>query len=293
MEQQPAAPLSVSSLTVAGALALMDVVTVMEEEKKAEPVRRYIGASGINAECMAYHALCLRGFPSDTPSPQLLRIFDQGHRIEAIVVHDLKQSGHKVEEVDPATGEQWSYSSHGGHHKAHLDGYITLAASSDRMLLEIKSMNRKGFESFVKKGVQLAYPQYYDQVTDGMGLARAAGVDVSRAFIIAYCKDNSKYHAEIVEYDNVRYRQLEAKVDKIVGVPSAVRQAAYAKDFKCSMCSKRTSCWSPNVPVVECHHCAHARPMFGGDGKHWHCGIHDKEATAVCPKFELYKVSKA
>lgn len=274
----------------AGACALIDIATINAELRKAEPTRRYIGASSIGSECLAYLTLSLRGFPGDTHSPQLLRIFGDGHRIERLVVEALVAAGHKVEELDPATGEQWKFSSHSGHHSASLDGFITLVGSGERMTLEIKSMNRKLFESFQKKGVALSHPKYYDQIQDGLLLAKAARVEVERCFIIAYCKDNSMFHGEVVDYDIGRAAQLVEKVGIVISHKTPFRSGAYAKEFQCGGCGKRTSCWSPNVTDRGCHHCEHASPIVGVGHKQWMCNLSNQEAVSTCSSFKLFRV---
>jgi hypothetical protein len=273
----------------AAAVAIIDLGTVAKEIASNQRTRRYIGASSIGVECMAYHALSLRGFPGDMPSPQLLRIFGDGHRIETQVVEALVAAGHVVEELDPATGQQWEYNSHGDHHSAHLDGFITLIGGGERMALEIKSMNRKMFESFQKKGVHLSHPHYVDQCVDGMHLARSFNVPVSKCFFIAYCKDNSQYHAEIIEYDSyLANKLLERVADAIAGVTTRISSNKH--EYKCSTCHKRTSCWEPNVAVTECHHCEFATSLLPvAGGKKWFCQINQKEATAKCGSFKLFR----
>ncbi len=271
-----------------GAVALIDIATVAAELRKAEPTRRYIGASSIGSSCTAYLALSLRGFPGDMPSPQLLRIFGDGNRIETLVVEALQASGHIVEELDPASGKQWHYSSHGGHHAANLDGYITLLGGAERMTLEIKSMNRKMFETFQKKGLELSHPHYFDQVTDGLLLAQQNGVEVDKCFVIAYCKDNSQFHAEVIGFDVERADRLLGKVDAVLS-GDVVRAGAYAKEFQCAGCGKRTSCWEPNVTDRSCWHCEFAEPMVDADGKRWYCTIHKLPAVAECSAFKLFR----
>jgi len=273
----------------AGAVALIDIATVAAELRRNEPTRKYIGASGIGTPCMALLALSLRGFPGDTPSPQLLRIFGDGNRIETLVVEALVASGHKVEELDPATGKQWHFTSHGDHHAANLDGFITLVGSSERMTLEIKSMNRKSFESFQKKGLALSHPHYYDQVTDGLYLAKLNCVTVEKCFVIAYCKDNSAFHAEVIEYDADQAIALIDKVDTVLLSGGAERAGSYAKEFLCAGCFKRTSCWNPNVTDRHCSHCAWAEPLTDRPGKQWYCTIHKRPAMDECSAFKLFK----
>lgn len=239
---------------------------------------------------MAYHALSLRGFPSDMPSPQLLRIFNEGHQIEAQVVAMLKASGHEVEEVDPATGEQWEYTSHGDHHCSHLDGFIRLIGSTEWMTLEIKSMNRKLFDSFRKKGIALSHPHYYDQMQDGMKLAHLNGSAVSKSLMVAYCKDNSQYHMEIVDYDSERADELLMRADAAIAKGASMREGKSKYEYKCRECFKRTACWGgASIETPECSHCALGEPVINQPGKKWVCSRDGQIHATVCPWFKPFK----
>ena len=289
MEAQPN-PSSASNKQVCEAvISSIDLGTVIGFIKKAERTRQYIGSSGIGETCMAYHALSLRGFPSDTPSPQLIRIFDQGHRIEEIVVAALHEAGHVVKAIDPTTGEQWEFTSHGGHHVCHLDGFVRLAGSQKSMTLEIKSMNRKMFESFEKKGVKLSHPHYYDQVIDGLSLVQRSGRSHDACLFVAYCKDNSKYAVEIVEYDADRAKFLNAKVDVATIMPTSTREGGSQYEYKCSQCFKKGACWSPNLPAQTCVQCQFATPLMNGE-KAWHCKAYDTPVPSkICDSFKLFR----
>jgi hypothetical protein len=279
----------------AAAVTMLDLVTVRRQLASPERTRRYIGSSGISNECDAYQALTLRGFPGDLPAAQLQRIFDDGHRIEAELVADLKDSGHKVEEFEKGD-EQWEFTSHGGHHVTHLDGFITLMGSTDRRILEIKSMNAASFKKFVEKGVALSHPHYFAQVQDQLALAIFNGVAVKECFFIAKCKDNSKYHAEIVAFSNSEANRIFAKVDRLVGAESHRRASTYKGAYECSGCFKRTSCWEPNVQDRGCHHCANAIPEADLDSrqkdKRWICKLSGSHADKTCSSFTLWRPEK-
>jgi hypothetical protein len=266
----------------------IDLASLRGEDAKSEKTRKYIGASSIAEPCHAYLALSMRGFPSTAPSAQLIRIFNQGHAIETLVVDTLIAAGHNVEPVDLATGKQWGYASHGGHHRAHLDGFITLAGDSERMTLEIKSMNRKSFDSFVKKGVQLSHPHYYAQCVDGLGLARIAKVDVNNCFFIAHCKDNSQYHCEVIGYNSTLFGDLTSKVARVTGGESE-RTGSHVNEYTCGQCFKRDSCWKPNVTERDCSHCTHSAPA---ENRGWLCKLTGNMATQTCSSFSLFKPTK-
>lgn len=297
VEGEPDSPsASIPHAQVAKAVVTsIDLATVRRELARNEKPRQYIGASGIGNPCMAYQALNLRGFPGDMPSPQLLRVFDQGHRIEEQVVQMLTDAGHTVEPLEPMTGKQWAYTSHGGHHRAHLDGFITLLGGGDRMTLEIKSMNSDMFKKFVRAGVKISHPDYYDQIIDGLGLAIDCGrVEVTKCMFVAYCKDNSKYRVEIVDFSRDHYDTLMNKVGTAVVGTFDVRMERHKNAYNCTECFKRTSCWEPNVSNRTCAHCQHSTPsLIAGRDRAWLCTLHGGDATATCDSFKLWRPTPA
>ena len=276
-----------------GAVALIDIATINSQTE--EKTRRYIGASGISEECAAYHALSMRGFPSDSPTPQLIRIFNEGHRIEAMVVEMLKKSGHNVIELDPMTGKQWNFTACGGHYKCNLDGLIKPVGADRWMNLEVKSMNRDKFKSFKDKGVMLSHPSYYDQVQAGMGLMASNnfefdGNPILQTFLIAYCKDNSQFHVEIVDIDAKRALDLFTRATNVVN-GDCTRKSAY-ESYDCKNCFKNSACWRPGKPEdLSCSHCENAYPS--STGGLFVCSMTHEVATDVCDQFSLFKVKKA
>jgi hypothetical protein len=276
----------VRTLQAAALIASLDLLSVSEYENET---RAYIGASGVGNPCMAYQALSLRGFPSVNPEPQLMRIFDEGHRVEAMAIDTLRRAGHAVSDRDQETGRQWRFTSHGGHHSASLDGVITLRGSSEEMTLEIKSMNRKSFDSFKSKGLAISHPSYHAQMMDGMGLAnREAGrVRFRHGLMLAYCKDSSRWHAEVLEYSPAVFDSLMEKVSSVVEFRANKRISRYRESFDCKGCFKRSACWDGDTPEnASCRHCAHAEPSLNGG---WTCVLTAQPAIQTCKEFHLWR----
>lgn len=261
-------------------------------DARVEAPRAYIGGSVIGTQCDAYIALNLRGFPNDRPSAQIQRIFDEGHRIEPVVVAALKRAGLKIKELDDSTGKQWHYEMYGGHVAANLDGklwkQVDPSKDAPTHTLEIKSMQRRYFMSLIKKGLKLSHPEYYDQVQLGMGMS-----GIGRCFFVAYCKDNSKYHAEFVYFDEARYAELLKRSTRAMFAEKAERTEA----FDCTMCLKRTSCGPSHIPSVpnivqeqrHCRHCAHSMPNVAEPSKTWTCKKTGAKAERPCGEFAMYR----
>ncbi len=252
-------------------------------------LRSYIGASGIGDECVAYQSLSLRGFPNEQASDRAFRIFRDGHEIETRVVKHLKDAGFRVEEIDPATQEQWEAMTYGGHVVAHLDGKIWVdELGPEPLLLEVKSMNEKRFNAFKGKGVKVSDPKYYSQVVMGMGLTK-----MTRSFFIVYNKNTSEMEIEIVDFYEPHYHELLARAaEAMTGKPKRI--SSYPDSWACKYCFKRGACWDGAVPGDKhCRQCKHAVPNPAGEGKQWICKKHGGAVAAVCGDFAYFKVQSA
>lgn len=250
-------------------------------KRRKDNPREYVGASGIGSPCDAALEFSLRGFPDNDLDGKLLRIFELGHKIEDLVVADLKMAGMWVSEKNPDTNYQWAYSDLGGHVKAHVDGLCTAGADTDElMVLEIKSMNKSNFAKFQKHGVKVSHPKYYDQCQTVMGMAK-----LKKAFFVAYCKDNSDYHHEIVEADPMHQSFLSSRVEKVFD-GRAERISDSPDDWRCRGCFKSEACWEDKVPAVKCPTCKFSTPNPKGG---WHCTKWNEPATKPCESYEVWK----
>ena len=267
-----------------------DVVEAIDKaylNKKKEKPRQYLGASIVGDGCTAYLSLSLRGFQDTPPDPKLMRIFEDGHRIEDRVVKDLVNAGFDVSNIDGFTGKQHAFQKFGGHFSGHADGIIII--DDQDHLLEIKSMNEGRFKDFVRQGVRSSHPKYYAQMQAMMGMS-----GLRRAMFIAYNKNTSEYHVEFIEFDEFYYSGLEAKVEGVLA-GSALRISEDDTDWRCRACFKRDACWNPSYHAeitatngATCAKCMHSLPSVNGQ---WHCNKHDREALEICGDWSLFKVT--
>tara|TARA_B100000214_G_scaffold370383_1_gene344943 strand:+ start:7986 stop:8807 length:822 start_codon:yes stop_codon:yes gene_type:complete len=249
------------------------------EKDKREKSRRYIGASIIGNPCDAMIAFNLRGFPNDEPSARLKRIFKLGHILEDEVVKDLKKSGtYQVYEVDGLTGKQHTYTEMGGHVVCHTDGLIEV--DENVSILEIKSMNDASWSKFKKSGVKVSHPSYYGQCQMMMGLS-----SVPTTLFIAVNKNNSEYHAEIVEADVFEFSFIKERIERAIS-GNVTKISVDETDWRCRGCFKRSVCWEKVTPQPDCTFCVFAEATKNGE---WHCHKHDTRARKVCSEYEQFK----
>ena len=242
--------------------------------------REYIGASGVGHPCDAYQAYSMRGFPNTEPDARLKRIFRLGHILEDEVVKDLKEKADvRVWEVDGLTGRQHTYEEWEGHVVCHMDGHIELDDGILRVL-EIKSMNDASFKKFKKDGVKYSHPRYYAQLMMMMGMSK-----IHSSFFIAICKNNSEYHAEIVDYDEFEFSHLKERVQRVLD-GGARKISTDSSDWRCRGCFKSGACWEGAEVGKRCQTCQFVRPKPDGG---WHCNKPDKDASVLCQDYKLYE----
>lgn len=266
----------------------MNDIVAERIDKVAEqrgPARQYIGASGVGNPCDAYLALSMRGFPDTKPSPQLLRIFREGHRIEDQVVDDLKKAGFVVFEHDPMTGKQYEYKTFGRHILGHADGmiesypYFSDEDNGDVMLLEIKSMNDAKFRKFQSSGVKISHPNYMAQVQLMMGLS-----GIKKSLLVAYNKNNSAYASEIIPASETDFLYMSTRIQTVLN-NEARKISKDETDWRCRGCFKSNACWHGEMPIKECASCSHSA---ADPDERWHCLKHKRAATELCDDYEVF-----
>ena len=257
------------------------ILTAIDEgfvgRRKSKP-RAYIGGSNIGGPCDAALSFSLRGFPDDEPPPKTQRIFALGHALEDLIVSDLKQSGITVFDRDPETDWQFAVQKYGGHIRGNLDGQIEVA-NGELALLEIKTMNAAKWRAFVKKGVAESHPQYLAQMQTYMGLG-----NFERAVLLAYNKDTSELHAEVVEFDEIAYHALIARAERVMG-GVAPRCSDNEDDFRCRFCFKRGACRGGKLPEKDCATCLHS--ICQDDGR-WYCKLKSETAQELCDEYSVW-----
>lgn len=227
----------------------------------------------------------MRGFNGDKVGKKLQRIFDIGHVLEPLVIEDLKFAGYAISETDFTTGKQFRFSSHGGHFMGNADG--VLFAEEEPVILEIKTMNHKKWMEFKSKGVKKSHPMYMDQLQAMMGLS-----GYGQALIVGINKNDALIHAELVEFDEIFFAGLKAKVEMVIG-GSCTRRHEEPDNWICRGCFKKTACWEPESQpmAVTCQTCRHSVPDILAKDKAWHCGLHNKTATAKCDDYDMFRVT--
>jgi hypothetical protein len=244
---------------------------------RKEAVRAYLGASIVGNQCLAYLAFSLRGFPETPVDGRLQRIFNLGHVIEDVVLNDLKKAGLDIIDRD-SNGRQIEWVMYGGHVKMHGDGQI---AEDGKIvaILEIKSMGDSKYKEFVAKGIRNSHRNYYEQV-----MLMMAGSGIPTAVLIAYNKNNSDYHSEVVEFDEIYSASQRLRIEQVLS-NLATKISSDPSDWRCRECFKRTACWEQSQPEKACRNCQFALAVPDGE---WWCEKHNHGAYMLCNDHEYY-----
>lgn len=267
----------------------LDAVYRAYEAKSERHHRTYLGMSTMGNECDRALWMTFRwAHAPENLDGRKLRLFETGHREEARMLDDLEMAGVTVERVDPATGEQWALSAHGGHFRGHMDGQAEgiAEAPKTRHVLEFKTHNEKSFKALIKDGVAKSKPGHFAQMQLYMHYA-----GITRAFYMAVNKNTDELYTERVEYDAQAAIVLVARAERIIQsdwAPPRLHDDPTAKmAWVCSYCPAFAQCHGGQFAPRNCRTCIHSSPVDGG----WHCGLHgplDEQAQIIGCGQHLY-----
>lgn len=258
------------------------IIEAIDDAYRNEPPRRgssRLGASLLGNGCDAYLSLCLRGGPEDQPDPSLKRIFGLGHHIEDKVIKDLRKAGLYVVEKDYFTGKQKTFEAYEGHVVCKLDGIVE--SDEGAVGLEIKSMNKAMWSKFQNHGLAVSHPEYVVQCMAMMGMS-----GLRKFLVVAYCKDNSKYHAELIHFDEFAWAYIRTRIERVLAQGDDVKRVASTEnDWRCEGCFKKPGCWGGVAVEPKCSMCEFAMPATN---RGWYCTKQDRDVTEPCSEFKQY-----
>lgn len=240
-------------------------------EGKLDRLSRRLGASQIGRECereLWYGFRWANAGKGPKFDGRMKRLFNRGHREEAVFTEELRGIGMEVHDLDPSTGEQFTFTAVGGHVVAKIDGVGkgVIEAPKTWHVIGYKTINKDGHNKLVKDGVQKAKPEHYAQNQIEMRLA-----SLDRTLYLSACKDNDEIYAERIRYDADFAERLEAKAERIIYAPEPLERLSDDPAFwKCKGCSFASACHGAALPQPTCRTCLHATPERDGDGR-WSC----------------------
>jgi len=252
--------------------------------------RPHLGASLLGHDCLRYLFYVFR-WQTDPPEGRLARLFETGHREEARVIAELRAIGVDVHDRDPATGDQYRFTTLGGHIAGSCDGIIEsglLEAPKARHLLELKTSNARQFAELRRKGVAAAKPLHLTQIE-----VYLAAFGLERAYYLCVCKDTDELYAERLARTPGAAEAALARAEPVVFAlhPRDVpRLSEHPGWHACRFCSARAVCHDGAPPRRHCRSCAQARPQPDGGWTclHWDKSLDRRRQQHGCPDWRAW-----
>lgn len=267
----------------------LKTVTAMRSwwEQKLGRVSRRLGASQIGQECERRLWYSFRwASKGEGFDGRMLRLFDRGHREEAVFIAELRGIGAQVHDINPQTGEQYEFTACGGHFVAKIDGAALNLPDAPKTwhVVGFKTSNEEGYAKvagskkdrkarelnpshpYTGKPIKESKPEHYAQNQVEMRLA-----DLTRTLYLMVNKDTDEVYGERFREDKAAQDALMAKAERVIF--SAEPGPGISKDpafFKCKMCPAAAVCHGQQLAEVSCRTCLHATPEKDGDGR-WSC----------------------
>jgi len=236
------------------------------EQNSQDWRRAHLGASGIGDPCERALWYGFRWFTAPDFPGRILRLFRRGQNEETTIVADLRLAGVTVSE-GPTEGEQWRFSTLGGHYGGSMDAAIfgLLEAPLTWHVGEFKTHNKKSFDLLLKEGVQKSKEKHYAQQQAYMHEFK-----LTRAVYIGICKDTDRYYLERIHYDKYFAGELQEKAERVIFAneppPKLSERADY---YLCKWCSHYGICHQDQTTEERnCRTCQFSTPLKDGD---WVC----------------------
>lgn len=232
---------------------LIDDALTSEQRKKWP--RNYLGGSRLGVECK--RALQYEYTHTDKDEGrdfdgQSLRIFQIGHKLEAMIIEWLRDAGFELY-TEKQDGKQFGFRVAGGKIAGHVDGIINNAPESLGMtfpaLWECKTMNNKNWKETLKKGVTLSKPVYAAQIAIYQAYMEGTvpGISQNPALFTAINKDTAEIFHELVPFDSALAQRMSDKGVQVIQASEhgelLPRIAASPSHFECRFCSYQDRCW--------------------------------------------------
>jgi hypothetical protein len=224
-----------------------EIDKALQAENAKQPLRNYLGASGVGAECERqiqygyYHTPKDEG--KDFPG-RILRIFERGHQMEDNLARWMRLGGCELQTADDE-GKQFGFEA--GILKGHCDGIITGGPDCFGpfpRLWESKCIGDKYWKALVKSNLRKERPVYYAQCQIYM---HYFGLMEYPALFSAINANDMQVYWESIEYDPEYFKMLEIKIQRIIDASqNSEILPRYRNDptyFSCKWCDWYERCF--------------------------------------------------
>ncbi len=194
-------------------------------------------------------------------SPHTKRIFAVGSALESVVVSFLMEDGFDVfyNEKDHNSPTDFVINVAGGAILGRYDILFRRPKEKLWVVGDIKTMNKQAFSWWKRKGTAEKYPQYLKQLTvyyKGLSLSRDDLSD--KIAIIGFCKDDSSYLIETMNYDEKVWFEIKERAERIFAQKNMFEPKR--PSWACSYCGYKKIC-----PFVSLKKTTNAEKIDGED----------------------------
>ncbi|WP_435018468.1 oxidoreductase [Tundrisphaera sp. TA3] len=255
----------------------------LEAESLKELPRGYIGMSSVGEACSRMLYYRFRWAWRETFDAETLKLFDDGHRTEDLVIARLKLASQlTVVDRDPATGEQIRHRDLDGHFSGGQDGEILglLQAPKTRHILEVKATREKKFnelKAIIRKVGQKAALRVWNPVYYAQAVLYMYYRGLTRHYTVVSTPGGRDWLGLRTEADTAFALQLRAKAQRIIKASEPPIRIGSSSDCEdCRYCKFTGICHDDVPPLRNCRTCLHSTPVEQGG---WHCARWDKPLT--------------
>jgi len=183
---------------------------------------------------------------------------------------------------------QYRISAVNGHFGGSLDGVARLPERYQiavPVLQEFKTSNTKGFKELQKKGVVLAKPQHFAQMS-----TYGNKHSLTHALYMCVCKETDEIYTEIVKLDWNLGAQMIMKAERVICSQTAPAKLSENPTFwKCKYCSKHGICHKKELCEKNCRSCLHAVPA---ENAQWICEHVCDARWNIIPKDTMFEIAE-
>lgn len=239
--------------------------------------RKHLGASEVGGKCLRATFYKWRWCGQEQFDPRMLRLFQRGHREEAVIVELLRGAGFQVEVPTPGDMERFQFSDFEGHFRGTCDGVALPPGENEWVLLELKTWKSEtkaqpspGFDALKRYGVAEAEPKHLAQIHVYQGY-----LGLKRSIYIGQAKNNDELHIERIAFDELQFSVNQSKASTVINSPATSPPEKISYDpntYTCRFCAFRKICHegaSISTEHTHCRNCIHASPAAAGT---WECG---------------------
>ena len=237
------------------------------EANQEDGRRTHLGPSALGKQCDRAIWYSFRWYTNRRHDAKLLRIFERGQNEESVIIRRLRLAGITVHDAD-VDGKQFGFSTFEGHFKGSVDGIIEVPGVEKTGLLEIKTINKNGYNKLLREGVTNAHRNQMQ--------AYMHYLELSWGLHITACKDNDEWHFSIVPYDEVQALNVETRASHILRSKTPPARMLYASPtykYCREYCDHYEVCHKDAEPERNCRSCAHV--VLAKDGN-WGCTAYEE-----------------